>query len=99
MGFIKTREPRKFRPVHIYTDERQDRLRRLVNDVKREQGEQVDEPYDPARFKGQFAKYTPHTQKHADGVLRTAWPVVFFGIILLVMLIHWLLTGKVTPLD
>ena len=35
MGMFKTREPRKFRRVSIYTDERREKLDKLVNDYNR----------------------------------------------------------------
>ena len=38
MGMFNTRKPRKFRSVHIYTDESREKLEKLVRDVKREQG-------------------------------------------------------------
>ena len=50
MGMFTTRQPRKFRRVSIYTDERRDKLEKLVNDVKREKGELPPEPYDPTKF-------------------------------------------------
>ncbi len=39
MGMFKSREPRRYRPVSIYTDERRERLQKLVDEVRREQGE------------------------------------------------------------
>ena len=56
MGLFSTRQPRKFRRVSIYTDETRDKLQKLVDDVKREQGmlPQEEKPYDPTKFKGTF---------------------------------------------
>ena len=40
MGLFNTRKPRGYRRVSIYTDDRKEKLEKLVNQVKREQGEQ-----------------------------------------------------------
>jgi hypothetical protein len=40
MGMFKNREPRRYRPVTIYTDERQERLQKLVDEVRRQQREE-----------------------------------------------------------
>ena len=63
---FNTRKPRKFRSVHIYTDESREKLEKLVRDVKREQGmlEEENKPYDPAKFKGKFGQYTPRVFPH-----------------------------------
>lgn len=49
MKLFSTRKPRSYRRVSIYTDESRERLQKLVDDVKREQGEAPahDEPYNP----------------------------------------------------
>ena len=39
MGMFKNREPRRYRPVNIYTDERKERLQKLVDEVRIQQGE------------------------------------------------------------
>lgn len=71
MGMFKTREPRRFRRVSIYTDERKEKLDKLVEEVKREQGELPPAPVDYTRdrFKGKFSQFTPRTQasRMADG--------------------------------
>ena len=36
MGLFSARQPRKFRPVSIYTDERKEKLQKLVEQVERE---------------------------------------------------------------
>ena len=48
MGLFSARQPRKFRRVSIYTDERKERLQKLVEQVEREKGDvqPVDEAYD-----------------------------------------------------
>lgn len=90
---FSTRMPRKYRRVSIYSDEHKEKLAKLVQEVKREQGELPEQPYDPTdRFKGQFAKYTPHAQK-AQGGRKLAWPVILMLICALLLIWHYLQTG------
>lgn len=91
MGLFTARQPRKFRRVSIYTDERTDKLRKLVDDVKREQGELPPEPYDPTKFRGKFSEYTPHARDRRN----LPWPLALIAIILLAMLWYFLMTGHV----
>ena len=94
MILFKTRLPRSYRPRHIYTDERKDKLQRLVNDVKREQGEKVDEPYDTNRFKGQFSKYTPHATRARETMAKIPWPIAILLIFVMLFLWRYLLRGS-----
>lgn len=96
MGLFKTREPRRFRRVSIYTNERKEKLDKLVRDVKREQGilsPEEEGPYDPTKFKGTFINYTPRAQKHRDG-RKLLWPIAIVIILFLIILWRWLLTGN-----
>ena len=96
MGMFSTRKPRRFRPVHIYTDESRERLERLVNDVKRDQGqlESDSQPYDPAKFKGKFGQYTPRAQRHKESGSRLGWPVVIVLLLALALVWRFLLSGS-----
>ena len=95
MGLFNTRKPRGFRRVSIYTDERKEKLEKLVNQVKREQGEQTEEKYDPTKFNGTFINYTPIAKKHKERSYKLAWPVALIIIFLLVMVWRYLLTGNI----
>ena len=95
MGLFNTRKPRGFRRVSIYTDERKEKLDKLVNQVKREQGEQIEEKYDPTKFNGTFINYTPNAKKHKERSYKLAWPVALIIIVLLVMVWRYLLTGHI----
>lgn len=88
MSIFKARKPRQFRRVSIYTDESRDRLQKLADDVRREQGETVEteERYNPDKFRGTFINFTPRAQKHKEGGSRLGWPIVItliFGMIIL----------------
>lgn len=98
MGMFKTREPRRYRRVSIYTDERREKLERLVNDYKRETGELPAEEtdYTRDRFKGKFSQFTPRAQRFAEGGRGLIkWPVALVAIILLIWLLRWLLVGEI----
>lgn len=95
MGMFNTRKPRSFRRVSIYTDESRDRLQKLVNDVKREQGETPagEERYNPDKFRGTFSNYTPRAQRHRESGSRLGWPVIIVILFGLIILWRFLLTG------
>lgn len=95
MSLFKARQPRKYRPRRIYTDPDKEKLQKLVNEVRREQGEQVDEPYDTAKFNGKFSQYTPHAQRAGEKSHKLVWPVALMLIIILIFVWHYLMTGKV----
>lgn len=93
MGMFSTREPRKYRRVSIYSDERKEKLDKLVSDVKREMGELP--PKDPTKipsYKGRFAEFTPRAS--ADGMRRKVkWPVLVIIIVLLFLAWRFIMVG------
>ena len=92
---FKTRKPRGYRRVSIYTDESRERLQKLVDEVKREQGEVPagEERYDTDKFRGTFINYTPRAQKHRESGSRLGWPIIIILIFGLLILWRFLLTG------
>lgn len=100
---FKAREPRKFRRVSIYTDERREKLQQLVNEVKAEESAPeektsvtVEDVMRNDRFKGKFSQYTPRAQRHSEGGSnRLAWPIALMAILILIMIWHYLLTGNI----
>ena len=92
---FNTRKPRSFRRVSIYTDESRDRLQKLVDDVKREQGEApaTEESFDPDKFRGTFINYTPRAQKHKESGSKLGWPLIILLIFALIIVWRFLLTG------
>lgn len=95
MRLFSTRKPRQFRRVSIYTDESHDRLQKLVDEVKREQGEAPasEENYNPDKFRGTFINYTPRAQKHKENGSRLGWPIILALIFALIVIWRFLLTG------
>ena len=95
MGMFSTRKPRRFRRVSIYTDESHDRLQKLIDEVKREQGEasEQEERYDPDKFRGTFINYTPRAQRYKESGTKLGWPIIIALIFALIVLWRFLLTG------
>ena len=95
MGMFKTREPRKYRRISIYTDERKDKLDKLVRDVQRQQGvlSPEDDKYDPAKFNGTFINSTPRAQRYRNGH-KLMWPIILVIILFLALVWRYLLTGN-----
>ena len=95
MKLFSTRKPRQYRRVSIYSDESHDRLQKLVDEVKREQGEMPasDKPYDSDKFRGTFINYTPRAQKHKEEGSKLGWPIIIALVFALIILWRFLLTG------
>jgi len=94
MSLFSTREPRRFRGVHIYTSERQDKLNKLVADAKREEqiarGETPEYKPDIESYRGKFAQ----NLKKADPNRRRLHPGIAIAIIVVLFILwHYLLTG------
>lgn len=95
MSLFRTREPRRFRGVHIYTNERKDKLERLVAEAKREEqlerGEKIDYTPDIESYRGKFAQ----NLKHADPDRRRIHPGVAIALIVVLLILwHYLMTGN-----
>ena len=95
MSLFSTREPRRFRGVHMYTSERQDKLDRLVADAKREEqmerGETPEYKPDIESYRGKFAQ----NLKKADPNRRRLHPGIAIAIIVVLLILwHYLLTGS-----
>lgn len=94
MGMFQTREPRKFRRVSIYTNERKDKLDKLVRDVKREMGELPTTDIDPDHFKGKFSQFTPRAHRASESEHRLTWPLALVIIVVLLLIWHYILSGR-----
>ncbi|MBR1683019.1 MAG: hypothetical protein IJ700_06655 [Bacteroidaceae bacterium] len=95
MSLFSTREPRRFRGVHIYTSERKDKLNRLIEEAKREEqierGETPEYKLDLDSYRGKFSK----NLKRADPERRRLHPGIAIAIIVVLLILwHYLLTGS-----
>lgn len=99
MSLFSTREPRRFRGVHIYTSERKDKLDKLVEQAKREEalarGESV--PYKPdiESYRGKFGHNLKHLSRYKDPERRRLHPGAAIAIIVVLLILwHYCLTGS-----
>ncbi|MBP5771453.1 MAG: hypothetical protein J6W75_08855 [Bacteroidaceae bacterium] len=95
MALFTTRQPRRFRGVHIYTDERKEKLERLVAEAKREEqiqrGETPEYTPDIESYRGKFAK----NLHRADPDRKRLHPGIAIALIVVLLIIwHYLLTGS-----
>jgi hypothetical protein len=97
MGLFSARQPRKFRRVSIYTDERKEKLQKLVEQAERGKGNAQparEETYNPAKFKGTFINYTPRAQRYKEHGARIGWPLAILLIFVLYIIWRFIMTGK-----
>ena len=95
MGLFQTREPRKYRPVSMYTSERKDKLDKLVNDAKREMGELPPvTDIEPDHFKGKFSQFTPRARRASEREHKLSWPLVLILVLLLSLLWYYIVIGR-----
>lgn len=95
MGMFKTREPRKYRPINMYTSERKDKLDKLVRDVKREMGELPADDIEPDHFKGKFSKFTPRAHRAGENGTRLSWPLALMLILVLLLIWRYIMMGRI----
>ena len=95
MGMFSTRQPRKFRRVSIYTDERKEKLQKLVEQAKRENGELTpeDKTYNTDKFKGTFINFTPRAQRYKENGARIGWTLAAVLIVVLRIIWRFIMTG------
>ncbi len=95
MGMFSTRQPRKFRRVSIYTDERKEKLQKLVEQAKRENGKAApeDNTYHADKFKGTFINFTPRAQRYKENGARIGWPLALILIVVLLIIWRFIMTG------
>lgn len=97
MGLFTARKPRQYRRVSIYTDERREKLDRLVRETRQEMGEipADEQDFTTNRFKGKFSRFTPRAQRHSEGGSRLIKPIMLIALIVLILLWHYLQTGNI----
>lgn len=99
MGMFTTREPRRFRGVHIYTSERKDKLDKIVEQAKREEqlerGEHIDYHPDIESYRGKFTQNSSRLSRFTDPDRKKLHPGVAIAIIVVLFIVwHWIMTGN-----
>ena len=89
------REPRRFEHKYIYVDERKEKLAKIEEKARRELGMLPEETFNPESIRGKFVEGTTHLKRRKEnGGPRVSPQMAIVLIILLGILLHWLLTGK-----
>ncbi len=96
MGLFSARQPRKFRRVSIYTDERKEKLQKLVEQAEREKSgaQPAKESFNTDKFKGTFINFTPRAQRYKEHGARIGWPLAILLIFVLLIIWRFIMTGK-----
>lgn len=89
------REPRRFEHKYIYYDERKEKLAKIEQNAKRELGMLPEEEFDPERIRGKFLEGTTHLKRRKEnGGPRVSFPVAIMLIVILIVILFWILNGK-----
>ena len=90
------REPRRFEHKYIYYDERKDKLKKIEESAKRDLGMLPQESFNPENIRGKFIEGTKHLKRRKEnGGPRLSAPTAVFIIVLLLVLLHSILSGKI----
>ena len=96
MGMFTVREPRRFEHKYIYYDERKDKLKKIEESAKRDLGMLPQESFDPENIRGKFVEGTTHLKRRKEnGGPRLTAPTAVFIIVLLLVLLYSILSGKI----
>lgn len=96
MGMFTVREPRRFEHKYIYYDERKDKLKKIEESAKRDLGMLPQESFNPENIRGKFIEGTKHLKRRKEnGGPRLSAPTAVFIIVLLLVLLHSILSGKI----
>lgn len=96
MNFFKMRKPRGFQHTYIYYDERKEKLAKIEENAKRELGLLPPKEFSPEDIRGKFVDATRHLKKRKQsGKKPVSYGVLIMLIVLLILLMRYLYTGKV----
>ena len=96
MGMFTVREPRRFEHKYIYYDERKEKLKKIEESAKRDLGMLPQESFDPENIRGKFVEGTKHLKRRKEnGGPRLTAPTAVFVIVLLLVLLYSILSGKI----
>ncbi|MBO4561389.1 MAG: hypothetical protein J5705_05420 [Bacteroidaceae bacterium] len=96
MGMFTVREPRRFEHKYIYYDERKEKLKKIEESAKRDLGMLPQESFDPENIRGKFVEGTKHLKRRKEnGGPRLTAPTAVFIIVLLLVLLYSILSGKI----
>ena len=95
MGMFTTRKPRGFHHNYIYYDPRTEKLKEIDERAKRELGILPPKEFSPEDIRGKFVQATKHLKRRKEsGKKPVSYGVLIVAIVLLLLLMHYLYTGK-----
>ncbi|MBQ9363473.1 MAG: hypothetical protein IJT97_08685 [Bacteroidaceae bacterium] len=94
MGMFTVNKPRGFQHNYIYYDPRKEKLKKIEENAKRELGLLPPKEFEPEDIRGKFVNATTHLKRRKEsGRKPLSYGVLIFAIILLLLLMHYLVTG------
>lgn len=97
MGMFTMRKPRGFQHEYIYVDERKEKLQKIEEAAKRELGMLPEKEFSPEDIRGKFVDATTYLKRRKEsGRKPLSYGVLFFAILVLLFILHWLITGEIT---
>lgn len=95
MGMFTMRKPRGFRHEYIYVDERKEKLQKIEEAAKRELGMLPEKEFSPEDLRGKFVDSTTYLKRRKEsGRKPLSYGALIAGIIVLLFILHWLITGE-----
>ncbi|MBR2153645.1 MAG: hypothetical protein IJ901_03395 [Bacteroidaceae bacterium] len=95
MGMFTVNKPRGFQHNYIYYDPRKEKLKKIEENAKREMGLLPPKEFEPEDIRGKFVGATTHLKRRKEsGRKPLSYGVLIFAIILLLLLMHYLVTGR-----
>lgn len=96
MGMFTVNKPRGFQHNYIYYDPRKEKLKKIEEGAKREMGLLPPKEFEPEDIRGKFVGATTHLKRRKEsGRKPLSYGVLIFAIILMLLLMHYLVTGRV----
>ncbi|MBQ9641710.1 MAG: hypothetical protein IJV06_09140 [Bacteroidaceae bacterium] len=95
MGMFTVRKPRGFQHNYIYYDPRKEKLAKIEENAKRELGLLPPKEFEPEDIRGKFVGATTHLKRRKEsGRKPLSYGVLIFAIVLLLLLMHYIVTGN-----
>lgn len=95
MGLFAMRKPRAYHHDYIYVDERKEKLRKMEENAKRDLGMLPPKEFSPEDIRGKFIEGTTHLKRRKEsGRKPLSYGALFAGIIVLLFILHYLVTGE-----
>lgn len=95
MGMFSVRKPRGFHHNYIYYDPRKEKLKEIDERAKRELGLLPPKEFVAEDIRGKFVQATKHVKRRKEsGRKPVSYGVLITAIILLLLLMHYLVTGR-----